>query len=223
MLRVHSEGRQYAVYDDVFDEDQLRVAQNTVTPNVLTPVLSPINRLHDGLAFKGTGPRGSLRADLGDLDRNDVVQQLAAHCVRAVGEGVCNEVRTWAYSSTYMAYTAGTQLSWHDDREEDWVGVFSFYLDPWSSQWGGELDILDCDSSHLPVRATYDESVLHAPLNATAVFPRINRVVAMKTGTLHRVRRVDQLAGSNVRRTISGSVWIAERACDVSMDHNATT
>jgi hypothetical protein len=43
--------------------------------------------------------------------------------------------------------------------------------------------------------------------------------------TLHRVRRVDQLAGANIRRTISGSVWAIKRnglkAADHS--HNATS
>jgi Rps23 Pro-64 3,4-dihydroxylase Tpa1-like proline 4-hydroxylase len=211
MLRVHSEGRRYTVYDEMFDCDQLQDARNAVSSSTLTPALSPINRIHDGLAFKAYGPRGHLKADFSDLDRSDVVQQLAATCIRTVGtNSACDDTLTWAYSSTYMAYTIGTQLSWHDDRDADWAGVFTFYLDSWSSEWGGELDIIDCDSNELPPCGTHEESVVHAPLNATTVFPRSNRVVVMRSGTLHRVRRVDQLAGSNVRRTISGSVWITE-------------
>src|SRR5205807_6978225 len=123
MLRVHSEGRQYTVYDEVFDSDQLLDARNAVSSSTLTPALSPINRIHDGLAFKACGPRGHLKADFSDLERSDVVQQLAATCIRTVGtDSARDEVLTWAYSSTYMAYTIGTQLSWHDDCEAEWTG-----------------------------------------------------------------------------------------------------
>src|SRR5262249_33273248 len=60
---------------------------------------------HDGLAFKAYGPRGHLKADFSDLDRTDVVQQLAATCIRTVSTNSArDDVLTWAYSSTYMAY-----------------------------------------------------------------------------------------------------------------------
>jgi len=226
-MRVHSEGRRYTVYDEVFNCDLLRRAQDAVSPDKLKPALSPVSRIHDGLAFKAYGPHGELAPDLSDVDGDDVVAQLAAHCVRRTHSLSSDGVSAWAYSSTYMAYTVGTQLSWHDDRNADWFGVFTYYLDPWSSEWGGELDFMDCDSKELPDCASHEESVVHASINATTVFPRMNRLAVLKAGTLHRVRRVDQLAGANIRRTISGSVWAIEqnglKAVDSDDRHNATS
>ena len=210
-MHIHSQGTQYTVYDDVLGPDLLLQAQETVSPDDLKPALSPISRIHDGLAFKAYGPRGELAPDLSDVRSDDIVAQLAATCVRSSKSIDTEEVRAWAYSSTYMAYTVGTQLSWHDDRNGEWFGVFTYYLDPWSSQWGGELDLMDCNSEELPDRANHEESVVDAAINATTVFPRMNRLAVLKAGTLHRVRRVDQLAGSNIRRTISGSVWAIKR------------
>lgn len=224
-MHIHSQGTQFTVYDDVLDRDLLRQAQDAVAPDDLKPALSPISRIHDGLAFKGYGPRGELAPDLGDVGADDVVAQLAAHCIRGTRSLGAEDVSAWGYSSTYMAYTVGTQLSWHDDRNGDWFGVFTYYLDPWSSQWGGELDFMDCDSKELPDRANYEESVVDAAVNATTVFPRMNRLAVLKAGTLHRVRRVDQLAGANIRRTISGSVWAVPRNSLKAVDraHNATS
>jgi hypothetical protein len=55
----------------------------------------------------------------------------------------------------------------------------------------------------------------------------MNRLAVLKAGTLHRVRRVDQLAGANIRRTISGSVWAVRRnslkAVDADDCHNVTS
>jgi Rps23 Pro-64 3,4-dihydroxylase Tpa1-like proline 4-hydroxylase len=135
-----------------------------------------------------------------------LIAHLAVMCIKALYPDWVKDAHTWRYSCTYMVYCAGTQLSWHEDGDGH-DGVFNYYLDHWEGHWGGELDLIDCDAGLL--FATIDPlevAVLRSPLNATSVFPRANRMTVMHAQTPHRVRRVDPLAGSHLRRAISGSV-----------------
>ena len=210
-MHIHSSGRRFVVYDDVLDEDQKKVADDLFVTTAMAPTLSPINRFHDGLAFKGPGPLSHLDADALDEPQNDLIAQMAATTIKTLYPHVDDVVR-WRYSCTYMLYTAGTQLSWHEDSDGH-DAVFNYYLDPWEGDWGGELDVIDCPADEIVSPGQdVNETVVHAPHNVSSVFPRANRMTVMHARTLHRVRRVDQLAGSHVRRAISGSVQVVERA-----------
>ncbi|WP_163701955.1 2OG-Fe(II) oxygenase family protein [Mycolicibacterium sarraceniae] len=84
------------------------------------------------------------------------------------------------------------------------MAAFIYYLSQWSSDWGGELDLFDCKPENIPATGELADSVLAAPCNMTSIVPRSNRLVVMQAPTVHRIRRVDQLAGTHIRQSISG-------------------
>jgi len=88
----------------VFNRDLLRRAQDAVSPDELKPALSPVSRIHDGLAFKALRPPAAkLAPDLSDVDGDDVVAQLGSSLASAETHSLsCDDVSAWAYSSTYM-------------------------------------------------------------------------------------------------------------------------
>lgn len=208
-MHIHSRGKRFVVYDDVLNATQRDTADSLFVTQEMAPTLSPINRFHDGLAFKRPGPLGYLEVDTLETPPNDLIAQMAAHCINTLYSDA-EDVLRWRYSCTYMLYTAGTQLSWHEDSEGH-DAVFNYYLDPWEGNWGGELDVIDCEPREVINGDPLNEAVVQSPVNVISVFPRANRMTVMQARTLHRVRRVDQLAGSHVRRAISGSVAVAER------------
>lgn len=204
-MRLHSQGTRYAVYDDALDAAQINELRNSVDQRGLRPNISPINKFHDGLSFQASGPRGTIDQPANSTD-GELVRSLATHCVRVLTSGDTDtHDRSWTYASTYTAYPTGAQLSWHDDGA-DRTGAFIYYLSDWSGEWGGELDVIDISTDKIPRTGTVAQSVVAAPVNATSIFPRANRLVIIGARTFHRVRRVDTLAGGNVRQAISGFV-----------------
>ena len=212
-MHTHSQGTRYTVYDDVLPPEDLDLLRSEAARRAVRPTLSAINRFHDGMSFQGTGPAGSTKASIDDLT-GPIVSTLAAHCGRAV-TGRDSPRAGWEFASIYTAYTAGTQLSWHDDGAGR-LGAFIFYLSDWSGDWGGELDILDCPTEQIPRSNSIAESIVAAPVNAVSIFPRPNRLVTLTARTIHRVRRVDPLAGSHARQALSGFIADADTAADAS-------
>lgn len=212
-MQQHSQGTRFVVFDDVLNGKQINDAHQRFQNSQLVPTISPINQLHDGFAFKGPGPLSYMTAQDLNTPQRDLIAHLAAVCIRALYPSAQDTGQRWRYSCTYMAYTAGTQLSWHQDSDGH-DAVFNYYLDPWQGHWGGELDLIDCPSPDTPDDASTDMAIVDSPLNITSVIPRANRMTVMYAQTLHRVRRVDPLAGSAIRRAISGSVALCPAETD---------
>ena len=200
-MRRHSSGNRFTVYDDVLPHAELEDLRAQAALRGVRPTLSPINRFHDEMSFQGSGPSGRVN----DAREESVVARFAAQCLSSVVGSHPQDEAAFTYSSTYAVYPAGSQLSWHDDGGSR-VGAFIFYLGEWSGDWGGELDVIDCPPEDIPRQGTLAESVVTAPANVTSIFPRPNRLVIVAARTLHRIRRVDALAGSHVRQSVSGFV-----------------
>lgn len=203
-MRTHSRGDRYFVLDDVLPNNAIAELHHAHQAAPLRPVLSTIDPFHDGLHFTAQGPEGTARtAAENRVERH--VQSLAASAATRMAELIGAPVTcpAWKYSSVYAAYPAGTKLGWHDDGA-DRICAFTYYLDPWSSDWGGELDLVDCSPDAIVQNGTLAQSITFAPHNLTSIIPRQNRLVVLRSPTIHRIRRVDQLAGTAVRLTISG-------------------
>jgi len=119
------------------------------------------------------------------------------------------------------AYPAGTGLSWHTDGPS--LGSLLYYMHPaWGAHWGGELLIASGASSRAaPERVTVafsaSEAVDHRPFfdtrhedrcilaDAHGVFlsPKPNRLVILKPGVKHMLKRVEPAAGNAVRCSLA--------------------
>lgn len=212
MMRTHSGGSRYLVLDDVLPNKAIADLHHAHHDAPLRPALSAIDPFHDGLCFTAPGPEGTIGSAV-ETCVDQHLQSLAATAAVKVAElvGVRPDCEAWKYSTAYSAYPAGTKLSWHDDGA-DRIGAFIYYLDHWSSEWGGELDLVDCSPDAIEHNGTLAQSITSAPYNLTSIIPRDNRLVVLRSPTLHRIRRVDQLAGTAVRLTISGFLTVDKEA-----------
>jgi hypothetical protein len=122
-----------------------------------------------------------------------VIQWLLAHAAELqpwVGE----VGRDWStLSAGAFVYPYGTGLDWHADAEH-YSGAFTLYAHPsWKPRWGGEL--LIAGRPFEPER--WDGT-------GSFVLPRPNRMVVVRAGVPHKIQRVSQLAGENMRVSVSG-------------------
>lgn len=128
-------------------------------------------------------------------------------------------------------YPAGTALAWHTDAFS-YSGAFVYYSHrQWGASWGGELLLSDDSTAGADLGDKYtlsavmndgkvvglrrvptppaleheqEERVLMGAGLGDYVMAKPNRLVIMKAGTPHRIARVDQAAGENVRCSIGG-------------------
>lgn len=120
--------------------------------------------------------------------------------------------RDWQlFTARPCLFPANALLSWHSDGRAR-SGAYSYYAHPeWRARWGGELMFADVPDALLaspqPVSALDDrrESALLMEHGfGTYVAPKPNRLVVLRAGVMHSVRRVECSAGDHVRAAISG-------------------
>ena len=150
-----------------------------------------------------------------DLFFKDVLE-LLPDIQPLVGE----EGKDWAYffARPYI-YPAETGLRWHTDGKYSAPGAFVYYAHPyWSPYWGGELLIDAPKESYKKVAALGDfenakkssfsssqhEQVIMEDGIGSYVLPKPNRLVILKGGPYHTIKKVDSSAGDNLRVTIQG-------------------
>jgi hypothetical protein len=151
-----------------------------------------------------------------------VMQKMISHetfLAKWVGE----RSKDWAYfSARSYLYPSGTGLSWHRDNKNNVTGAYSFYCHPeWNVQWGGELLVADQSTKNVvfPETQLYggestflgthlDNSFENEKLLELGIghyiFPKPNRFVALSSGILHAIKKVDLAAGNHVRASIQG-------------------
>jgi hypothetical protein len=127
----------------------------------------------------------------------------------------------YVFARPYI-YPKNTGLSWHTDGRSDMSGAYVYYTHPiWKAQWGSELLM---HNSHIgkvkyPEIAMYNEEKkilgFHMENQKVSdllmdegigyyVLPKPNRMVVLKPGIIHRINRVDENAGENLRSSITG-------------------
>ena len=109
------------------------------------------------------------------------------------------------FSLMTHAYRAGAEIDWHLDYSS--LSSYSYYIhNEWKSNWGGNLLVADCDTvdlyGHNGTAFSTNDSVMHPGLGSWYA-PLPNRLVIIKK-VFHKVERVDQAAGSNMRTSFTG-------------------
>lgn len=120
--------------------------------------------------------------------------------------------------NTYI-YAAGSGLAWHSDPE--WAASFIYYAHPsWSPNWGGELMIakrgpvtgasrgefsIQSEPGHfLGFYSKYTAVDMYESSGGEFIFPVPNRLVLIRRGTPHCVKRVEAAAGEAFRASVAG-------------------
>jgi hypothetical protein len=110
------------------------------------------------------------------------------------------------YSVMVHNYCVGSEIDWHKDYSS--LASYSFYLhEQWLPQWGGNLLVADYAKT-VDVQGNngtvFDNnpSVMN-PGFGTFYAPKPNRLVIIKD-VFHKVERIDQSAGNNVRMSFTG-------------------
>lgn len=176
----------------------------------------------DGRPMRGYPTRGGIDALIGVLlDRHE-------EFVEWIGR---RDLDWRTITARPYLYPTGTSLSWHTD-DILYSGAFVYYAHPrWGASWGGELMIAsesacDTDLGHkytttvqikdgrpvglrrIPVPAALDHEkeneILLSEGTGDYIAAKPNRLVITKSGTPHRVARVDPAAGEHVRCSIGG-------------------
>jgi hypothetical protein len=114
-------------------------------------------------------------------------------------------------SLSAWVYRPGTGLEWHSDT--GWLAGYIYYLHPvWRSSWGGELLVAAPDPSSSGAALATPSSAGDSRIDVEAVcrmggafiYPRPNRLVFLRGGTLHCVKKVESAAGKAFRASLSG-------------------
>lgn len=93
-------------------------------------------------------------------------------------------------------YPPGAGLSWHTDGV--YAGAFIFYAHAlWRSDWGGELLIANPGDIVPPIGEGF------------FVDPRPNRLVVLRGGLRHSLKKVEAAAGENNRLSVTGFFYKA--------------
>ncbi|MGY0064942.1 2OG-Fe(II) oxygenase [Streptomyces sp. LZ34] len=105
------------------------------------------------------------------------------------------------FTCTPYLYPLGAGLSWHDDAK-DRAASYVFYLHgEWKASWGAELLIASRDRAD---DTSADSDAMNITDFGHYVRPLPNRLVVIKAGTPHAVKRVEVNAGENVRMSVTG-------------------
>lgn len=122
-------------------------------------------------------------------------------------------------SLSAWVYRPGAGLEWHSDT--GWLAGYIYYMHPvWRSSWGGELLVAASDASSsraapaTPSPAGDSKSDVEAVcrIGGAFIYPRPNRLVFLRGGTLHCVKRVESAAGKAFRASISGFFFNTDAA-----------
>lgn len=116
-------------------------------------------------------------------------------------------------------YRPGGGLEWHSDT--GWLAGYIYYMHPvWRSSWGGELLVAASDPSSSRMSLATPFSAGDSKIDVEAVcriggafiYPRPNRLVFLRGGTLHCVKKVESAAGKAFRASLSGFFFSTDTA-----------
>jgi hypothetical protein len=129
-----------------------------------------------------------------------------------------SEIPWTCFSLSAWIYRPGFGLEWHSDT--GWLAAYIYYMHPvWRSSWGGELLVAATDDSASGIEAVAPSNADHSRDAVEAVcrtggafvYPRPNRLVLLRGGTLHCVKNVERAAGQAFRASLSGFFFNADK------------
>src|SRR5258707_4198742 len=119
-------------------------------------------------------------------------------------------VDAWTgFSQSAWTYLPDAGLEWHSDT--GWLAGYIYYAHPaWKSSWGGELLV----AGGTPQGASDPRAAVEAVCQTGGVFvyPRPNRLVLLRGGTLHCIKKVEAATGRAVRASVSGFFFNTDAA-----------
>ncbi|WP_280362534.1 2OG-Fe(II) oxygenase family protein [Nocardia wallacei] len=217
-MRETQRGDRFVVIDDFLDPAELTAARRMLHRASFESIESVVSPADDGRALRSRGTyfgpelgRPNVRGG-----RPAVYEKLGG-VVHSEPGLYGRAERDWdRVSFAFWKYPAGSRLGWHNDAGQGRWGEFVLFLhERWPASWGGELLLLDVDAESLvrPDDAAPDNLlrrmevlVERCPSNPVAIVPKPNRLVLVRTGTIHTISRVDPVAGDNLRCTLTGFV-----------------
>jgi SM-20-related protein len=147
-----------------------------------------------------------LKGELADPERDEVIRRALMPCVEEYIQSF-SDVKQGVMSFNYYIYGVGDCLSLHDDRHSDdpdderqpfirrRIALTTYLHDQWSPDWGGEF-VAYREKPDGPDSKTME--VTHW------ITPEPGQLTLFTVPRLHRVCRVDPLAGPHKRLSISG-------------------
>ncbi|MFJ9810761.1 2OG-Fe(II) oxygenase [Streptomyces sp. NPDC101158] len=201
--RVHSRGDRYVVIDDLLPDADFEATADAFTRIRLKPVLSTIDPMYDGFAYRGGEDKQRLAHTDDEAPRwqRAVKEQIGVHLGLLAAPG-----RAENLSLTFSAwgYPAGSRLSWHNDAGAGRIGAYVYFTHrTWDTDWGGGLALIDEESR---ADAADGAALVHSATHPALVLPRPNRLIVFRAHTMHAVQRVDATAGDRLRRTYTGFI-----------------
>lgn len=214
-MKVIEHGRRFVVIDDFLSGQDFSAAQTLMKRTTFTQRENAISN-DDGPVYCTRGV--TFREDLGTTDiggRPQVYEELA-RTVHTYSDFYGEAGAAWdRIALAFWKYPAGSGLSWHNDADQGRQGDFILYLhDQWRPSWGGELKLIDEDPQPTPsdeeeesdLVLRMESRISRSPTSPVAIIPKPNRLVLVKSDTVHAIGRVDHTAGDALRCTLTGFV-----------------
>lgn len=147
-----------------------------------------------------------LKANLADAERDELIRRTLMPCVEDYIQSF-PDVKKGVMSFNYYVYSAGDCLSLHDDRHSEdpddarqpfirrRIALTTYLHHEWQPNWGGEF---------VAYRERSNDPDPQAIEPTHWISPEPGQLTLFTVPRLHRVCRVDPLAGSHKRISISG-------------------
>jgi hypothetical protein len=243
-MKITFQNQNFIVVDDLLPEDQFEQLwdyfQTEDFEHVHTKHWTPAFRLTDGNPLWGTTCSSH---DNGELFSAAIYPTKKAidHFIGKfisitpdLTELIGHYKDQWDYffARPYL-YPKGTGLSWHTDGKFEISGAYVFYCHPhWNAHWGAELLIdNDPDSgmqyTHKNVMGLGERKIgFHLDPDSISnkmmgygvghyILPRPNRLVVLTSQVLHKIKKVEDSAGHNVRASITGFFMKQEKVRNI--------
>lgn len=212
-MREAQRGKRFVVIDDFLTGADFAAARAMLDRATFAKVDSVISPGKDGVAFRSRGVQFTDRlGGPGTSGRPKLYEEVArrVHAERGIFGQWGRDWNRMGFA--FWRYPAGSRLGWHNDAGSGRRGEFVLFLhDQWRASWGGELLLLDEHPESLAGDTgrgdllTQMEALLDScPISPVAVIPKPNRLVLMRTGTIHQIHRVDRTVGESLRCTLTG-------------------
>ncbi|MEU1467089.1 2OG-Fe(II) oxygenase [Streptomyces sp. NPDC005761] len=217
-MREIQRGKRFIIIDDFLSEPDFSAAQGLMERATFTRRESVISD-EDGPAFRSKGVR--FKEELGSLEvggRPKAYEELG-RAVRARSDFFGEASTDWnRIAFAFWKYPAGSRLGWHNDAGRGRKGEFILFLhDRWRPSWGGELKLIDeepqpsdaAEDAESDLVLRMERRIERSTTSPVAIVPRPNRLVLVKSDTVHTIGRVDPTAGDTLRRSLTGFVSLS--------------
>jgi hypothetical protein len=217
--------RAYAIIDDFLSPQEHQALwdafQETIVPPADTREWNRVYQLTDGeerVDSKYAARRPSLRDATPSASPGPPALRLFSEKLSMLltGDQPPISVERWTdFSASPWVYRAGAGLEWHADTGR--VAAYIYYVHPvWRSAWGGELLVATDDGSSSVTMASSQPEKRDVEAVCTTggvfVYPRPNRLVLLRGGILHCVKKVERAAGEAFRASVSGFFFNTDKS-----------